>query len=111
MAPAILHWRKRLRPVLNSIPCALPISVQSLPMTHELLEALRGTRPPLEPHHRAAMVLIGFLLLYLNLWLLHFIYAAKHYVLLALVALPVLVTGMVAARLIRVAVLSLSRSA
>ena len=56
------------------------------------------------------MVLIGFLLLYLNLWLLHFVYTGRHYVVLALVALPVLVTGVVAARLIRVGVLSLSSS-
>lgn len=52
------------------------------------------------------MLLIGFLLLYLNLWLLHFVYTGRYYVVLALVALPVLVTGMVAARLIRVAVLA-----
>ena len=64
----------------------------------------------LGPHHRAVMVLVAFLLMYLLLWVLYLTYSGKHYVLLAPVALLTLAVGTKAARLLRIAVLSPSES-
>jgi hypothetical protein len=79
-------------------------------MKRELLSALRGARYPLGQHHRVAMVLVAFMLMYLLLWVLHLTYAGKDYVLLALLVLPALVVGARAARFLRIAVLSPSKS-
>jgi hypothetical protein len=76
----------------------------------EFQEALRGVKKPLGPHHRAVMVLVAFLLMYLLLWVLYLTYSGKHYVLLVPVALLALAVGTKAARLLRIAVLSPSKS-
>jgi hypothetical protein len=52
------------------------------------------------------MVVVAFIIMYLLLWVLHLAYAGKHYVLLALLALPALVVCARAARFLRIAVLS-----
>lgn len=77
----------------------------------EFQGALRGVKNPLRPHHRAMMVLVAFLLMYLLLWVLHLTYSGKHYVLLVPFALVALAVGTKAGRLLRIAVLSPSRSA
>jgi hypothetical protein len=85
----------------------------------EFQEALRGVKKPLGPHHRAVMVLVAFLLMYVLLWVLYLTYSGKHlyltysgkhYVLLVPVALLALAAGTKAARLLRIAVLSPSKS-
>jgi hypothetical protein len=75
-------------------------------MKRELLSAMRGFRYPLGLHHRLTMVVTAFVLMYLLLWVLHLAYAGKHYVLLALLAIPALIVGAWAARFLRIAVLS-----
>ena len=75
-------------------------------MKREVIAALRGARYPLGVRHRVMMVFLAFLVMYLILGILHLVYEGKHYVLLALVALPALALGTMAARLIRIAVLS-----
>lgn len=56
------------------------------------------------------MLLVGFAFVYLALWILHLLYAAKHYALLAIALLLLQVVGVRAARLVRIAVLSPPKS-
>jgi len=76
-------------------------------MRNEFQQALRGVKQPLAIHHRVLMVFVAFVFLYLSLWVLHLLYAAKHFVFLVVALLLLLpVVGARAARLIRMAVLS-----
>ena len=76
-------------------------------MRNEFQQAIRGVKQPLAIHHRVLMVFVAFVFLYLGLWVLHLLYAAKHYVFLVIaLLLPLPVVGVRAARLIRMAVLS-----
>ncbi|MGC2477538.1 MAG: hypothetical protein WA485_24585 [Candidatus Sulfotelmatobacter sp.] len=79
-------------------------------MKKEFQGALRGIKQPLALHHRAMMLLVGFAFVYLALWILHLLYAAKHYALLAIALLLLQVVGVRAARLVRIAVLSPPKS-
>ena len=76
-------------------------------MRNEFQQAIRGVKQPLAIHHRVLMVFVAFVFLYLGLWVLHLLYAAKHYVFLVIALLLLLpVVGVRAARLIGMAVLS-----
>ena len=57
------------------------------------------------------MVLVGFLFFYFFLWVLHLLYAAKHYVLLVFALLLLQFIGLKAGMLVRMAVLSPSKNA
>jgi hypothetical protein len=47
-------------------------------MRREFQGALRGIKQPLALHHRAMMLIVGFAFVYMILWVLHLLYAAKH---------------------------------
>ena len=79
-------------------------------MKKEFQEALRGIKQPLALHQRAMMLLVGFAFVYLILWVLHLLYAAKHYGLLVIALLLLQVVGVRAERLFRMAVLSPPKS-
>jgi Flp pilus assembly protein TadB len=76
-------------------------------MRSEFQQALRGVKQPLAIHHRVLMIVAAFVFLYLGLWVLHLLYAAKHYVFLAIALILLLVVvGARAGRLIRMAILA-----
>ena len=80
-------------------------------MRSEFQQALRGVKQPLAMHHRVLMIFVAFAFLYFGLWVLHLLYAAKHYVFLVIaLVLLLLVVGVRASRLLRMAVLSPSSS-
>src|SRR5580704_12296517 len=68
----------------------------------------RNHFPPRAAQHHH--VLVGFAVVYLILWVLHLLYAAKHYALLVIALLLLQVVGVRAARLVRIAVLSPPKS-
>lgn len=76
-------------------------------MRSEFQQALRGVKQPLAMHHRVSMIFFAFVFIYLGLWVLHLLYAAKHYVLLVIaLGLLLWLVGVRASRLLRMAILS-----
>jgi hypothetical protein len=75
-------------------------------MRNEFQQGLRGVKQPLAIHHRVLMIFVAFVFLYVGLWVLHLLYAAKHYVFLVIALMLLVVVGARAGRLIRMAVLS-----
>lgn len=78
-------------------------------MKKEFQWALGGFKEPLAVHHRVAMVLVVFLFSCIGLWLLHLLYATRHYIWLVLALLLLQFIAINAGRLLRMAVTSPSK--
>lgn len=75
-------------------------------MVKEIRSALQGIKQPLALHHRATIVLLGFVWLYLLLWALHMFHSGRNYFLLVIALVGFLVLAPIGTRLFRMAVLS-----
>lgn len=88
---------------------ALDRSSDNITADEERISA--GVKQPLAMHHRVSMIFVAFVSIYFGLWVLHLLYAAKHYVFLVIALIVLLlVVGVRASRLLKVAVLSPSSS-